>query len=72
MKRKKVEFEKKKGKLVNQNKSGSETPGNLADEDIATDHASIDELEEDITGPVKKNVPPKPDLLRGDHPDLAK
>lgn len=72
MKRKKVELEKKKGKLAIKKKFGGDIPGNLADENIATDHASIDELEEDITGPVKKNVPPKPDLLRGDHPDLAK
>ncbi|HWV71759.1 MAG TPA: hypothetical protein VN040_08595 [Pseudosphingobacterium sp.] len=72
MKRKGVQSGKAIGKSGKQHSSLREDSGVLADGDIATDHASIDELEEDITGPVKKNAMIKPDLLRGDHPDLAK
>lgn len=39
---------------------------------IGSDRASIGEMEEDIIGSAEKGLAVKPDILREDHPDLAK
>lgn len=72
MERRRLQKGKDKGKFVGKKKAHQEKIVTSDDGEIATDHASIDELEQDITGPVKKGIEVKPDLLRGDHPDLAK